>query len=1025
MSASSRGWFAPIATAADIPTFSQFVQVGRRREVFRTLALMVGLHLLQIPLYLVATGRLHSAAEVGQVVPGRLLLAIDLGCILTRMFVAYRAWGLVRSRRAKRGVLAWARYSVDLVMVFALVNFLSDVALWLLVDADGNSGLTGVVGVVRGLASTLSLLALCSVLVAAFWPRATDPLYDGSNGEAPMRGVKPAVEQVEVEEPASERVAVEERTAVASTAKEKGEDVVICCSGGGIRASAFSLGGLQVLQEANIYQKASAVIGVSGGGYTAAAHHVVRWNVRNPDVDGPDVDSSVRGDWQLEPDDLPAFAASSPELHWLRRHTRYVLDSAGTLTQAVLSLAWGIAVNILLIAIGIGAAGWLLGWLFLSSGRLTRGIVVPGGGSAPAFSEFGGPWGADWRWVPWLCLLPLIVGVVTFAVEKVIDRFGTVWVKPRRVMRRVSRYALIGGAALSALLLGLPWLVETVVEWAASSASLAASLVQQAGLVPNDICTTLLQDTGAACGARQKDALAAGAVSSAVTANSVSIAAVVSAVLAVLASLSGQSPAKSDEGKTLSRLFNTLWAKIKDPVIPYTAVTVIAVVALGTLIRTVSLVVTDGTTIEDWQTGLLLTLALILVRIFTEPNRTSMHHFFRERISEAFFVHRSSATKVGPIDYRQPLRFSDAGPDPGKGPRLVACAVANVTDSDLIPSNRGCTPFVFDDAQMGLTERMLPSRYARRSSATYEFAADQNYRDATIPAAVAMSAAAFSPLAGRENVRLAPYRVVLALGNARLGVWLPNPMWVDEVTLVPRLLALGRYDEAQKAWAALSTPDRDYLAKTSKAVGAIADRGVLKTPDEAPRRPSTFHAVREAFRGVLKKPGIFSLILEAFGSASVYDRFLYVTDGGHYDNLGLIEALRRRPDHIYVLDASNDPEDTFHALGQAMATAQMDLSCEITMDPRPLRRLGDDRSAVAWRSGSYLYADGSGGAIHLVKAILTKNSPWEIEAYASAHIDFPRTSTGRQLYSEFDFEAYRALGHYGTSCLLEELRFTT
>jgi hypothetical protein len=698
-----------------------------------------------------------------------------------------------------------------------------------------------------------------------------------------------------------------------------------------------------------------------------------------------------------------------------------VLDSVGTLTQAMLSLAWGIAVNILLLAVGIGAAGWLLGWLFLSSGRLTAGYVVHGGLPARTYADFGGPWGVDWRWVPWLCLAPLVIGVVAFVGEKLIDRFSTVWVKPRRVMRRVNRYGLIAGVALSALLLGLPWLVELVVEWVASSASPAASLAHQAGLVPNDICTRLVNYTGAACGTRQKEALVAGGVGAAVTANSVSIAAVVSAVLAVLASLSGQTAAKSTEGKAIARYLNMMWAKIKDPVIPYAAVTVIVIVALGTLIRTVSLVVMDGTTIADWQTGLLLTLALISVRIFTEPNRTSMHQFFRERISDAFFVHRSSATKVGPIDYRQPLRFSEAGPGPGAGPRLVACAVANVTDSDLIPSKRGCTPFVFDDAQMGLTERMLPSRYARRASATYEFAADQNYRDATIPAAVAMSAAAFSPLAGRENVRLAPYRVVLALGNARLGVWLPNPMWVDEVGLVPRLLALGRYDEAQEAWAALAPPDRAYLAKTSKAVRAIVDGDVLKTPDEAPRPPSTFREVWEAFRGVFKKPGIFSLILEAFGSASVYDRFLYVTDGGHYDNLGLIEALRRRPDHIYVLDASNDPEDTFHALGQAMATAQMDLSCEITMDPRPLRRLGDDRSGAACRSGNFLYADGSGGAIHLVKAILTKDAPWDIEAYASTHSDFPRTSTGRQLYSEFDFEAYRALGHYATSCLLDDL----
>ena len=546
MSPVLRGWFAPTASA-DTSTFSRFVQVGRRREVFRTLGLMVVLHLVQIPLYLQATGRVQSAVELPQVVPGRLLLAIDLACILTRMYLAYRAWGLLRCRRARPGVLAWARYGVDLVVISAVANVVADVILWFLVDAAGHSALAGSGGIVRQVSFALSLLALASVLVAAFWPRVTDPLYQRSVDAEP--GTKPPSQQVEVEEPASTMVAAEERTAVASSAKATGEDIVICCSGGGIRASAFSLGGLQVLQRANIYQKASAVIGVSGGGYTAAAHHVVRWNVHDPDAVGGGPGTSVRGDWQLAPADLPAFAASSPELHWLRRHTRYVLDSVGTLTEAVLSLAWGIAVNVLLLAVGIGALGWLLGWLFLSSGRLTAGYVVHREHPAVTAAQFGGSWGSDWGWVSWVSLTPLVIGLTAFTAEKLVDRFTTVWVAPRRGLRRVTRYGLIGGATLSALLLVLPWLVEMVVEWVASSPSPIAALAHQAGLVPNDVCTRLLHYSGAACGATEVASLQAAGAGAAVTANSVSIAAVVSAVLAVLASLSGQSSQKLLEAR--------------------------------------------------------------------------------------------------------------------------------------------------------------------------------------------------------------------------------------------------------------------------------------------------------------------------------------------------------------------------------------------------------------------------------------------------------------------------------------------
>ncbi|MDT5313884.1 MAG: hypothetical protein QOE74_2904, partial [Mycobacterium sp.] len=76
---------------------------------------------------------------------------------------------------------------------------------------------------------------------------------------------------------------------------------------------------------------------------------------------------------------------------------------------------------------------------------------------------------------------------------------------------------------------------------------------------------------------------------------------------------------------------------------------------------------------------------------------------------------------------------------------------------------------------------------------------------------------------------------------------------------------------------------------------------------------------------------------------------------------------------------------------------------------------------AAWCPGTCRYDDGTTGIIHVVKAILTKDAPWDIEAYASAHADFPRTSTGRQLYSEFDFEAYRALGEHAVKRLLEDI----
>mgnify|MGYP000023482129 CR=1 FL=1 len=87
-----------------------------------------------------------------------------------------------------------------------------------------------------------------------------------------------------------------------------------------------------------------------------------------------------------------------------------------------------------------------------------------------------------------------------------------------------------------------------------------------------------------------------------------------------------------------------------------------------------------------------------------------------------------------------------------------------------------------------------------------------------------------------------------------------------------------------------------------------------------------------------------------------------------------------------------------------------------------MARLAQPHADAAWCSGTYRYVNGDTGRLHVAKAVLTGTDPWDIEAYRSVHPDFPRTNTGRQLYSEFDFEAYRALGHHAVSRLLEQAK---
>lgn len=246
-----------------------------------------------------------------------------------------------------------------------------------------------------------------------------------------------------------------------------------------------------------------------------------------------------------------------------------------------------------------------------------------------------------------------------------------------------------------------------------------------------------------------------------------------------------------------------------------------------------------------------------------------------------------------------------------------------------------------------------------------------------------------------------------------------GPHWRDLHQARRRLRWAGAAGSLEQETAAQQGA-RDALAAVGELSPVEGHEGLLDALDAilTPTAAIRVGRVVEFVRNMLAKPGLTRLAKEAVGKASVYDNFLYVTDGGHYDNLGLVEALRRKPDRLFVLDASNDIEDTFAALGRAIATARMDLDCELVMDPSQMRRLREARAPAAWCTGRYRFATGEEGEISLAKAILVDGAGWDVEAYAAENPDFPRTSTGRQLYSEFDVEAYRALGHYAVTKIL-------
>lgn len=966
---------------------------GRGQSCAGAFVVFVALLALQIPLRQAATGVWAPVGDVEPASSARLSLLVDLAMIAAYLNFTLRAVQLVHAWRRRSTVRRLLYPAAVAVVVGAGLDVAEDIALWRETVAVGWQGDLSV-----GWSWAKLLLVaggLVGVVVATAWAWSRWG-QRAAQGEAASDQVRP--------------------------------ERVICCSGGGVRSASFCLGGLQELTTHGLYATSDFVIGVSGGGYIAAALHATRWHSHADDPDG-----------HWAPLDPPAFALDSPEVQRLRRNSSYLLDSGNSTLQGALSVAFGIVVNLVLVAAVLGAMSWLLGWYLVASGALT------GWDSADAgMLQFVGPWHRT-MWVLWVPA----AGVALFALEKVVVKF---WTAPF-ALRTWSRYAteklVVHGLVLMALLLGVPLLLAWVHDFAAHSGSSVAGLLHALGFVPSDVCVAQLndpQDPVSACGVHlaspgaQPSPVQVGEVASV---KRVAGGGATAVLLAVLAVAKSARTALGEEGaggvKTgFAGLLAKVWSRTRAFVLPWVATSVVVVALVVLLLRWTAAFVAQPHLLSSWHLVFWVVAALLAVRVLTDVNRTSLHHFYRERLSHAFIVQRSQRS-ADALPYRKALRFSQSRPPAGRGPRLVICATANINDPGVVPVKRGCAPFVFDDQQFGLTDQNLPSGAALTPSALFEYAADRRFRDATIPAAMAISGAAFSPLAGRENKKLNPYRLVLALANARLGVWLPNPLWIDSVATVARLVRTQNTTETLRGWAVLTDEERQTLVGSH-----LGDRDrmwlwdLLSEQDsDQPldpryarphdwRRPGAgvppWKVMARRFVTALlseqSKSGPGRLLKEAVGRTSVYDRRLYVTDGGHYDNLGLVEALRRRPAEIFVLDASADEEDTFGALGQAIATARMDLNCEVTFDPRSMRRLKAERSAAAWGNGSYEFPDGTSGVIRMVKVIMVEGLPWDVEAYAATNPQFPRTSTGNQLYDEFDLEAYRALGSEVTKKLI-------
>jgi hypothetical protein len=148
---------------------------------------------------------------------------------------------------------------------------------------------------------------------------------------------------------------------------------------------------------------------------------------------------------------------------------------------------------------------------------------------------------------------------------------------------------------------------------------------------------------------------------------------------------------------------------------------------------------------------------------------------------------------------------------------------------------------------------------------------------------------------------------------------------------------------------------------------------------------------------------------------------VYLSDGGHFENLGLYEMVRRRCAYILVVDADMDEDAWFEDLGNAVRKIRIDLDVDIRFDP-PMHIGSRDKPLTPFRSSAfatihYPETTKTGQLIYLKPSDPT-DVPMDVRSYRNAHEEFPHQPTIDQFYSESQFESYRQLGQSEAAALV-------
>jgi len=167
--------------------------------------------------------------------------------------------------------------------------------------------------------------------------------------------------------------------------------------------------------------------------------------------------------------------------------------------------------------------------------------------------------------------------------------------------------------------------------------------------------------------------------------------------------------------------------------------------------------------------------------------------------------------------------------------------------------------------------------------------------------------------------------------------------------------------------------------------------------------------------------GLLYLIHDLTGKSDISMDYVCLSDGGHFDNMGLYELIRRRCNYIILGDGEQDQDVACEGLANAIRRCRIDFGVEIVFDNfEDITKNAEKLKKKHILKGEIIYPGvTTKGTLIYIKAALTGDEPIDIREYALANPDFPQQSTGDQFFDEAQFESYRKLGYHSIKDISE------